>query len=168
MSIQTAYHYGPHHPGSGPSSLLKLAPCRWLAQCCPLTSPRPQLSPPGVLLLPAVLARNASTSNSYPCPECCLADPFSDHQVGCGRNGDRIACHNAMRDDVIFSAAQSAALAPTSACRSTGTDFVPLVAEMLGGLLRTPPSLLSAVQQAIGLVSLTLAPSRSNYSGDWT
>ena len=52
-------------------------------------------------------------STPYPCPECrCTADPYGDHQVGCGGNGDRIARHNAIRD-VIFSAAQFAALAPS-------------------------------------------------------
>ena len=52
-------------------------------------------------------------SSSYPCPECGgIADTFGDHQVGCGRNGDRISRHNAVRD-VFFSAARSAALAPT-------------------------------------------------------
>ena len=52
-------------------------------------------------------------STSFPCPECrCSADPFGDHQLGCGGNGDRISRHNAIRD-VIFSAAQSAALAPS-------------------------------------------------------
>ena len=52
-------------------------------------------------------------SGPYPCPECCAtADEFGDHQVGCGGNGDRISRHNAVRD-VLFTAAQSAALAPT-------------------------------------------------------
>ena len=52
-------------------------------------------------------------SSSYPCPECeGIADVFGDHQVGCEGNGDRITCHNAVRD-ALFSAAQSAALAPT-------------------------------------------------------
>ena len=37
---------------------------------------------------------------------------MGDHQVGCGGNGDRISRHNAIRD-VLFSAAQSAALAPS-------------------------------------------------------
>ena len=46
------------------------------------------------------------------CPVChVVADPFGDHHVGCGGNADRIARHNALRD-AIFSAAQSAALAP--------------------------------------------------------
>ena len=46
------------------------------------------------------------------CPVChVVADPFGDHLVGCGGNADRIARHNALRD-AIFSAAQSAALAP--------------------------------------------------------
>ena len=46
------------------------------------------------------------------CPVChVVAGPFGDHHVGCGGNADRIARHNALRD-AIFSAAQSAALAP--------------------------------------------------------
>ena len=36
---------------------------------------------------------------------------LGDHQVGCGGNSDRISRHNALRD-ALFSAAQSAALAP--------------------------------------------------------
>ena len=52
-------------------------------------------------------------SNPSPCPECRgVADVMGDHQVGCGGNGDRISRHNAIRD-VLFSAAQSAALAPS-------------------------------------------------------
>ena len=52
-------------------------------------------------------------SSPYSCPECHnTADPFGDHQVGCGCNGDRITRHNAICD-VVFSAAQSAALAPS-------------------------------------------------------
>ena len=52
-------------------------------------------------------------SNPFPCPECRgTADIMGDHQVGCGRNGDRIFRHNAIRD-VLFTAAQSAALAPS-------------------------------------------------------
>ena len=154
-------------------------------------------------------------STPYPCPECrCTADPYGDHQVGCGGNGDRIARHNAIRD-VIFSAAQSAALAPSkeapglvpgsqarpadvflpswslgrpaaldvhvisplqvltvaeaartpghalqvgvqrklasnlSACRSSGTDFVPLVAETLGGLAEDTISTITFISRAI-------------------
>ena len=48
-------------------------------------------------------------------PQCSIchvaADRFGDHHVGCGGNGDRIFRHNSIRD-AIFSAAQSAALAP--------------------------------------------------------
>lgn len=52
-------------------------------------------------------------SSPYRCPECHnSADIYGDHQVGCGGNGDRIARHNSIRD-IIFCAAQSAALAPT-------------------------------------------------------
>ena len=46
------------------------------------------------------------------CPVCHgAADVFGDHQVGCGGNGDRIYRHDSIRD-ALFSAAQSAALAP--------------------------------------------------------
>ncbi len=46
------------------------------------------------------------------CPAChTIADEFGDHHVGCGGNGDRITRHNAIWD-VLFSAAQSAALSP--------------------------------------------------------
>ena len=40
-----------------------------------------------------------------PCPVChSAADPYGDHQIGCGGNPDRIHRHNSVRD-VIFSAA---------------------------------------------------------------
>ena len=48
------------------------------------------------------------------CPVCgksAAADPYGDHQVGCGGNSDRILRHNALRD-ALFAASQSAALAP--------------------------------------------------------
>ena len=46
------------------------------------------------------------------CPVChSTADCYGDHQVGCGGNPDRIHRHNSVRD-ALFSAAQSAALAP--------------------------------------------------------
>ena len=46
------------------------------------------------------------------CPVCQVtADAYGDHQVGCGGNGDRILRHDSIRD-AVFSAAQSAALAP--------------------------------------------------------
>ena len=61
-------------------------------------------------------------STSYSCPECrSTADAYGDHQVGCGGNGDRIARHNAIRN-VLFSAAQSAALAPTREAPSLVPD----------------------------------------------
>ncbi len=41
----------------------------------------------------------------------CLPDAYGDHQVGCGGNGDRIHRHDSIRD-ALFSAAQTAALAP--------------------------------------------------------
>ena len=70
-------------------------------------------------------------STSYCCPEChSTADPFGDHQVGCGGNGDRIACHNAIRD-VLFLAAQSAALAPTREAPSVVPDSQSRPADIL-------------------------------------
>ena len=39
------------------------------------------------------------------------SDAFDDHKVGCGGNGDRIHRHDSIRD-ALFSAAQTAALAP--------------------------------------------------------
>ena len=46
------------------------------------------------------------------CPICLRAvDQFGNHQVGCGGNGDRIHRHDSIRD-ALFSAAQTAALAP--------------------------------------------------------
>ncbi len=52
-------------------------------------------------------------NSSYPCPKRHLeADTFGDHQISCGGNGDHIYRHNAIHD-VVYSAAQSAALGPT-------------------------------------------------------
>ena len=52
------------------------------------------------------------TEEETRCPICqAAADPFGDHQVGCGGNGDCIHRHDSLRD-ALFSAAQSAALAP--------------------------------------------------------
>ena len=46
------------------------------------------------------------------CPVCQrVTDPYGDHQIGCGGNGDRIHRHDSIRD-AVFPAAQSAALAP--------------------------------------------------------
>ena len=57
--------------------------------------------------IPSVLCFSIMT------PAVCHAvtDPFSDHQVGCGGNGDRIHWHDSLRD-ALYLAAQSAALAP--------------------------------------------------------
>ena len=131
-------------------------------------------------------------SSPYSCPEChCVADVFGDHQVGCGRNGERILWHNAICDVVFvlpnllpnlisdslsrptdvflptWSCGRPAALdvhvisplqqqtiaeaaftpghalqvgvqrklaSHLSACHSAGVDFIPIVAEALGGL----------------------------------
>ena len=166
-------------------------------------------------------------SSSYPCPECGrVADMFGDHQVGCGGNGDRIARHNAVRD-VLFSAAQSAALAPIkeapslvpssssrpadillpawshgrpaaldvhiisplqlqtlveaathpghaldvgvhrklsshlSVCRSAGVDFIPVVAETLGGLAKDTISMIRSIGRALGQRSNPSDPATS-------
>ena len=149
------------------------------------------------------------------CPACrTTADEYGDHQVGCGGNGDRITRHNAVRD-VIFSAAQSAALGPSreaqglipeslsrpadvflptwqggrpaaldvhvisplqqtliyeaafspghalevgvrrtltthlQACRSIGVNFIPIVAETLGGLGEEAINIIGAIGNAI-------------------
>ena len=50
-------------------------------------------------------------SSCFACGKSAAADPFGDHQVRCGDNGDRIHRHDAIRD-ALFSAAQAAALAP--------------------------------------------------------
>ena len=48
------------------------------------------------------------TEDGLHCPIChTVADPFGDHRVGCGGNGDRIHRHDSIRD-AVFSAAQSA------------------------------------------------------------
>ena len=70
-------------------------------------------------------------SNPYPCPECrSTADIFGDHQVGCGGNGDRIYRHNAIRD-VLFTAAQSAALAPSKDCPGLISSSLTRTADIL-------------------------------------
>ena len=70
-------------------------------------------------------------STRYCCPECrSTSDPFGDHQVGCGGNGDRIVCHNAIRD-VLFLAARSAALAPTREAPSVVPDSQSRPADIL-------------------------------------
>uniref|UniRef100_A0A1X7TYE0 Uncharacterized protein n=1 Tax=Amphimedon queenslandica TaxID=400682 RepID=A0A1X7TYE0_AMPQE len=53
-----------------------------------------------------------SSGNSPPCAVCSSPlDPLCDHQVGCRGNRDLIRHHDSLCD-VLFSAAQSAALAP--------------------------------------------------------
>ena len=70
-------------------------------------------------------------SAPYSCPEChSTADKFGDHQVGCGGNGDRIARHNAIRD-VLFVAAQSAALAPSREASGVVPDSLSRPADIL-------------------------------------
>ncbi len=71
--------------------------------------------------------------HSYPhiCPAChSTADEFGDHHVGCGGNGDRITRHNAIRD-VLFSAAQSAALGPTREATGLIPDSMSRPADIL-------------------------------------
>ena len=70
-------------------------------------------------------------SAPYSCLEChSTADEFGDHQVGCGGNGDRIARHNAIRD-VLFVAAQSAALAPSREASGVVPDSLSHPADIL-------------------------------------
>ena len=60
----------------------------------------------------SVLAGAPDGGGGDPMPVCqAVADPFGDHQVGCGENGDRSHRHNSLRD-ALYSAAQSEALAP--------------------------------------------------------
>ena len=41
-------------------------------------------------------------SEGHKCQVCLSdSDPFGDHQVGCGGNGDRILRHNSIRDAVL-------------------------------------------------------------------
>jgi hypothetical protein len=52
------------------------------------------------------------SNSSYTCPFCAKSsDPFGDHGVSCGGNGDRITRHNTLRD-IIFSVASSASVSP--------------------------------------------------------
>ena len=50
------------------------------------------------------------------------ADAYGDHQVGCGGNGDRIHRHDSIRE-AVYSAAQSAALAPRKEAPSVIPGF---------------------------------------------
>ena len=98
---------------------------------------------------PEPLPGYAPVTREGPCPACGnKADPYGDHQIGCGGNGDRIHRHNSIRD-ALFLVAQTAALAPrkyaleigegwkmaahAEECREIGITFVPLVVETLGG-----------------------------------
>ena len=168
-------------------------------------------------------------STSYTCPEChALADSLGDHQVGCGGNGDRITRHNAVRD-VLYSAAQAAALGPTreapglvaesmsrpadiflptwhqgrpaaldvhiisplqqqlvhgaastpghalevgtqrklashlAPCRDTGVEFVPVVAETLGGLSEDTVGIIKSLATAISQRTDSSDPSSHNH-----
>ena len=70
-------------------------------------------------------------SSPYVCPECkATADEYGDHQVGCGGNGDRIYRHNAVRD-VLYTAAQSAALAPSREPTGVVSDSLSRPADIL-------------------------------------
>ena len=52
------------------------------------------------------------SQENWICPACSSnSDPYGDHMVSCGGNGDRIHRHNSLRD-VMFSVAQSATLSP--------------------------------------------------------
>ena len=62
------------------------------------------------------------------------ADPYINHQIGCGGNPDRIHRHNSVRD-VVLSAAQTAALAPWWEVPSLipGTQSAPQMSSCLIG-----------------------------------
>ena len=60
------------------------------------------------------------------CPLCLAAtDPFGDHFIACGGNGDRILRHNSVRD-VLFSAARSAGPSLIPNLSSHPADIFPL------------------------------------------
>ena len=82
---------------------------RCLVECHPFHHPGPPSTGQGV---PAVSAVLVGAEDGALCPICqSVADALGDHHVGCGGNGDRILRHDSIRD-ALFSAAQSAALAP--------------------------------------------------------
>lgn len=103
----------PLHPLSSPGSVICPAARRWLAECGAiilLGAPSPGSWVPVLL---AVLARDSPAQHLISLPSMPWHRRHHGcHQVGCGGNGDRISCHNAIRD-VLFTAAQSAALAPS-------------------------------------------------------
>ena len=94
-----------------------------------------------------------------------LADSFGDHQVGCGGNGDRIARHNAVRD-VLYNAAQSAALAPTKDAPSLVPGSYTRTADILlpnwtnGRPAALDVSVISSMQQ-LTLVEAASSPSHA-------
>ena len=97
------------------------------------------------------------------CPMCGLfdiADPFGDHHVGCGGNGDRIHRHDSIRD-VLFTAAQSAALAPRKEVPSLipGTSNRPADIYLASGCTRRDSDFHSPV--ANGFQSFHLSRPRS-------
>ena len=103
-------------------------------------------------------------SAPFSCPECHrTADEFGYHQVGCAGNGDRIARHNALRD-VLFVAAQSAALAPSREASGIVLDpptfcFQPgaMAARLLWMCMSSPPSSSSPFMKPL---QLQVMPSR--------
>ena len=67
--------------------------------------------------------------SSYSCPECHnTADPFGDHQDGCGGNGDQAQCRSRCH---LYSAAQSAALAPVKEMPNLISDSLSLSLDLL-------------------------------------
>ena len=113
------------------------------------------------------------------CPICqVVADPLGDHQVGCEGNGDRIHRHDSVRD-ALFSAAQTAALAPRKEVPSLipGTSSRPADVYISNWMRGQPAALdvhvISTLQQLtlkeVG-VRRQLSPSRtldSFRSSDW-
>ena len=94
-----------------------------------------------------------SMTKEGPCPVCgSRADPFGDHQVGCGGNGDRIHRHDSIRD-ALFSVAQTAALAPRKEVPSLIPDTLSRPADVyLPNWMRGQPaaldiSVISTMQQ---------------------
>ena len=216
--LPVAPHISPILPFSGPVPFFQSPTCGGLAECCSILVPC-MVSTYTTVSSAAACATGwgcLSTAHHTPAQSAAaLRIPTVTTKLDVhGGNGDRIARHNAIRD-VIFSAAQSAALAPSkeapglvpgsharpadvflpswslgrpaaldvhvisplhvltvadaaltpghalqvgvqrklasnlSACRSSGTDFVPLVAETLGGLAEYTISAITYISRAI-------------------
>ena len=77
--------------------------------------------------------------------------------MGCGGNADRIFRHNSLRD-AVFSAAQSAALAPRKEVPSLAPRIVPLMFTYPAGKEATQPPLSPSHPHPVPSLPLTPSP----------